>query len=482
MPEAFRDVRVCDLGDTSVFHEGGCTLLRIFRDEDGSATLIAAFGMVAILGFLALAVDVGQLRYQKRGLQKAADAAALASVLEMSYCDGTLACGVMQTAAKSAMVENGLTPDNIVTACGTVPSTGLTLMINHGPCAKGASDPNYGKTSSVEVLVMQAQPTIFAKVLGLSTGTVGARAEASTTGGTNCIFALDPTGSGALTVQGLASITSPCGIMVESSSNSALSCAVLGVITASAINVVGGVSNFLCAIAPVPKTSASVPKPADPLAYLAAPTMPGCGISTSSPYHGAGSTVTVGFGQSATFFADGAYCGGITVQSGGTAVFQPGVYALTSNNGGATKLPGGLTIDLGTNVSGTGVTFYNYGPSGGITFLAPSLSLAGVRLVAPTSGSYAGILFFQPSNNTNGATLLGSTVYNTILEGAYYFPKAKVTFCFSGPVNYNILVAYDIVFEALTFGFTTVTSSFANNYGSLATGSPLAGNGAVISQ
>jgi hypothetical protein len=126
--------------------------------------------------------------------------------------------------------------------------------------------------------------------------------------------------------------------------------------------------------------------------------------------------------------------------------------------------------------------FYNYGPAGSISFLTPKLVAAGVHLVAPTSGVYAGILFFQPSNNTNTATIVGSPAYSTVLEGTYYFPKATVLFAFNGAVNYNILVAYDVTFEFLSFGSTNVTSGFNNQYGTLANGSPLAGSGAVISQ
>ena len=454
----------------------------IFSDEDGSVTLIAAFGMVAILGFLALAVDVGQLRYEQRNLQRAADAAALASTLELSFCNGTPACATMQTAAKSALSENGMTAVNIVTNCTTPPVTGLTLSVNNGPCSQGTSDPNYGKASTVEIFLSEPYPSLFASVLGVKTVPLAARAEASVTGGSSCIFALDPSGSGALTVQGFATITSPCGIVVESSSSSAISCSFFGAITASQINVAGGVSNFLCVTTPTPKTGVAVPSPADPLAYLPAPAIPACGTTTSSPFHGAPSAVTINLGTNATFYPDGAYCGGITIQYGGGAAFQPGTYVLTSTNGGMARNPGGLTLNLSTSVTGTGVTFYNYGPSGGITFLSPSLLLSGVQLTAPTTGTYAGILFFQPSNNTTGATLLGSALFNTVLEGAYYFPKAKVTFAFNGPVNYNILVAYDIVFEFLTFGATSVTSTFSNNYGSLATGSPISGGGAVISQ
>ena len=448
--------------------------------ERGSATVIAAFGMVAIMGMLSLAFTVGQLRYQQRGLQKLADSAALASVLELPYCAGSTNCTVMKTAATSALAENGVTVNNLVTSCGTIPATGLTLEINAPPCGQSSKDPQFGKSGNVEVYVSQPQPSVFAGTMGFGATTITARAEAAASGGTNCIYALDPSGSGALSVAAAASITSPCGIVVESNSNSALSCALLGVIGVSKITVVGGVSNFLCAIAPAPVTHATMPVPADPLAYLPQPAMPACGTTTASPYHGAPSVVTIN--SNATLYADGAYCGGIIINSGATVSFQPGVYVLTSTNGGANRSPGGLTINLGTSVTGTGVTFFNDGPSGGINFNAPSLSLAGVNLVAPTTGTYAGILFFQPASNTSAATLYGSSAYSTVLQGAYYFPSASVSFCFNGPVAYNILVAYRISFTLLTFGFTTVTSGFGNDYSSLANGSPLAGIAAVLSQ
>ena len=448
--------------------------------QSGSATVIAAFGMVAIMGMLSLAFTVGQMRYQQRGLQRLADTAAVASVLEIPYCAGSSNCTVMRNAATSALSENGVTASNVVMNCGAIPATGLTVEINAPPCGQGSKDPYNGKAGNVEVYVSQPQASVFAGTMGLGPTTLTARAEAAATGNTNCIYALDPTGSGALTVGAGASITSPCGVVVESSSSSAVSCALLGVIAVSKLTVVGGVSNFLCAISPAAKTGATVPQPADPLAYLPTPTVPSCGTTTTSPFHGAPSAINIT--GNATLYADGAYCGGITINSGATVSFQPGTYVLTSMNGGSTRSPGGLTINLGTNVTGTGVTFYNQGPSGGILFNAPSLSLAGVNLVAPTSGTYAGILFFQPATNTSPANLYGSALYNTVLQGAYYFPGATVNFCFNGPVNYNILVANRISFSLLTFGFTSVTSGFNNNYSSLLNGSPLAGVAAALSQ
>jgi hypothetical protein len=138
----------------------------------------------------------------------------------------------------------------------------------------------------------------------------------------------------------------------------------------------------------------------------------------------------------------------------------------------------GLTVDLGTTVTGTGVTFYN--SAGPIQFNFSSFTFGGVNLVAPTSGTYEGMLFFQPSSNTTQANIIGSSSFNTVLQGTYYFPGAKVEFAFDGLVDYNILDAYQIEFEILTLGGTTVQGNFSNNYSTLANGSPVKGGDGVL--
>ncbi len=223
-----------------------------------------------------------------------------------------------------------------------------------------------------------------------------------------------------------------------------------------------------------------MPNPSDPLANLPKPNVPACGTSTGTPYFGSASALNIN--GTAVLYPDGAYCGGINIKPGANVTFMPGTYVLTSKNGSTTKSPGGLNVDLGTTVNGTGVTFYNLGPSGGVTFGFSSFTFGGVNLVAPTSGVYSGILFFQDPGNTAQATIIGSSSWNTVLEGAYYFPKGKVVFALDGPANYNILVAYDIEFAVLTFGSTTLTSGVKSNYSSLANGSPVGGSGAVMVQ
>lgn len=448
--------------------------LRTIGDDSGQALVIGALSLIVLLGAVGLAIDGGQLRYQKRQLQIAADAAAIAAALEVATCGSTSNCSAMQTAAQAALTENGFTGSSLLTNCATRTGTKLELTVSNPPCAL-PSDPNSGQSSYVEVIVSEPVPTVFARVLGISKVPIMARSEAVPTGTSNCIYALDPSGSAALAVELGASINSSCGIVVESASSSALQC-VLGSISASYLAVTGGVSSLWCSMNPTPSTGAAVPSPADPLSALPKPRVPACGTSTRSPYTGSNAAITIT--GTAILSPTYAYCGGITIKSGANVTLQPGTYVLTSKNGS-----GGLNIDLGATINGTGVMFYNDGPAGGVTLSRSTSTPGAVALVAPTAGTYSGILFFQDPQDTAQATLIGALAWNTVLEGTYYFPTAKVVTAFSGTVNYNILVAYDIQFALLSNANVSTTSVFTSNYSSLAQGSPLgSGPGAAVIQ
>jgi Flp pilus assembly protein TadG len=466
---------------------GWSTLIsRLLRGESAQAVVFVALAMAVIMGFVGLAVDIGQLRFVRQKMQTAADAAAIAGALEINACSGGSNCAAMQTAAQSSLAENGFSSSTLLTNCASSALTTLTITVNRAPCGLAKTqDPHNGNTNYVEVLLSQSQPLYFARILGISSVALTTRAEAGLAGGSNCIYALDPTGSGALHVQLLAALVSKCGIVVESNSNSALQCDLLAAISASQIGVVGKASSFLCALSPSPKTHITMPSPADPLAYLTKPAVPSCGVSHTGQlaYHGSDAALNLsGASGNVVLWPDGAYCGGINIQPGAHVTFQPGTYALTSKNGGTSTPPGGLTVDLGTTVTASGVTLYNYGPSGGITFNFSSFTFGGVNMTAPTSGTYSGILFFQDPGNTSQALIVGTSSWNTVLQGSYYFPSAAVTFAFDGLVDYNILVAKDITFEALSLGGTTINPNFNNNYSSLANGSPINGTGAVLVQ
>ena len=89
------------------------------RKDAGQAIVLVALGMVVVLGFLGLGLDLGYLRSMKRQVQKLADAAAIAAAGEITYCGGTSNCSALTTAAQSALTENGFATSTLVTNCST---------------------------------------------------------------------------------------------------------------------------------------------------------------------------------------------------------------------------------------------------------------------------------------------------------------------------------------------------------------------------
>jgi hypothetical protein len=71
-------------------------------------------------------------------------------------------------------------------------------------------------------------------------------------------------------------------------------------------------------------------------------------------------------------------------------------------------------------------------PNAGVTFYftnGATVSMTGtpdVYLTAPNSGQYAGILFYQDPNDTNGPSIGGDA--SSFFDGVLYFPTAEVTF------------------------------------------------------
>ncbi len=91
-----------------------------------------------------------------------------------------------------------------------------------------------------------------------------------------CLYALDASASGALSMSGSANINAPnCGVVVDSTSTSALTISGSAKLTAKYINVVGGVSQSESStLTPAPQThAASQP---DPLKFLVPPTVTQC--------------------------------------------------------------------------------------------------------------------------------------------------------------------------------------------------------------
>jgi hypothetical protein len=141
----------------------------------------------------------------------------------------------------------------------------------------------------------------------------------------------------------------------------------------------------------------------------------------------------------------GTYCGGITITgSVQNIVFSPGQFILVG---------GGLSVNGGANISGSGVTFFDTYP-GTQTNKYAGIGINGsgtVDLSAPTTGTYKGLLMYQDPrvawSSSNGSIVQGT---NAVYDGIIYFPTTDLQYSGSSSTNangtdgYTMLIGYDI--------------------------------------
>jgi Flp pilus assembly protein TadG len=406
-------------------------------DESGQTLVLAAVCMVTLVGMLALSIDAGLLRYQKRQIQTMADAAALAAALEVPACAGTTNCAAMQTAAKGALTENGFS-STVLTNCATRSGTKLELTVNNPPCAL-SSDPNSGNSNYVETIVSEPVPTVFAKLLGVNSVAVVARAEALKQPYPCTYFLSQSSTQPSLSLINQ-TISANCifylGLSYEFSGSSS---------TGSTYLVAGAASSSTGAVSPAPIFN--YPRLSDPLSGLVGPPYGSC---TQTNY-------TV---QTSRSLPSGTYCGTLTIgQSSGSAinVTLSGTYIVL----------GQLNIDNAV-LSGSGVTFY-LSQGNGYNYGASTISNLNANLSAPTSGSLQGILYYVDPTLPAGKAGLSVSNWNpgTRLDGILYLPGQKFS---ASNVTLQGTSYFGIVADYAAMNNTNLTPS--TDYSALQNGTP----------
>jgi hypothetical protein len=413
--------------------------------NSGQAVIYMALLLPVMLGMVGIAVDVGFLECLKRLAQSAADAGAIAGAQEIPYIP---TANDVTASARAATASNHYTN-------GT---GGVTVAVNNPP----SFGVHAGNASYVEVIVSQTHSTFFLNMVGIGSGSIASRAVAYSGGvstAPNCLYTLGTTGP-SLSVTGSDTVTaSGCGVTLDSSSSSALSVVGSATVTAHSIGIVGGSSVVGSAtVTPTPVTG--IVPANDPLAYLPAPTVASC----------AGTPLSI-VGSGTANVNPGGFCYNVSVTGSSTVTFNPGEYSainltgspsVTFNPGLYIFANGSLSLTGSGTVTGSGVTFYLGPNAGSVTYTGSG----GSTLSAPTTGTYAGILFFQDRSDANTATFTGSS--SASMQGVLYFPDAGMTWTGSGAT-----VAYlTVVAQSLTLtgsASLTLTANFAG----LANGSPI---------
>lgn len=359
------------------------------NDEEGAALPLAALGMTVLLGFMGLALDFGYMYRHRRIMQTAADAGAMAGASEIFRSRRTF----VSSSALDATKNNGFTNG----------SSSTVVTVNSPP----ATGVYAGNNNYAEVIITQNIPSHFIKVFGVNSTQIRARAVAGVGANSlNCIYALDPDDEKALTVTSQSRLTANCGIVDNSNAYNAFNVESGSRVDATSISVTGG-SNVTSGSGISPAANTGSPRQPDPLGYLQPPAIGAC-------THNGRVKVSSG-----TFTLNpGVYCGGIEVASGATVTFNPGLYILKADNNS-----GGLMVGSGSNVKGTGVTFFN---TGGEKYRPIEiLSGSSADLAAPTSGPWANLLFYQDPNAGKPGDVYMNLVQSNIVakfSGIMYFP------------------------------------------------------------
>ena len=404
------------------------------RQERGYVLLTITAVSIVLIAFMGLVVDVGTMRYWKRRAQNAADMAAIGGVSEVNSNGGS---ADSTSAGKRASQTNGMTDGE----------NGVAVTVNRPPAGGRFS----GKSRYVEAYVSKQVPLSFMSILNFTIGTVRARSVAGPRTSDACIIALAPPGDGTFSAGGSSTFVSRCGIAVNSTGANAIQVGGSTCVQASSIYVVGG-SNLPgsptgCPLSPVVKTHI-VPFE-DPFANLPAPSYgSGCDVTY---YKQANGTATLN---------PGVYCGGMDIH--GTVTLNPGTYILKG---------GGIALASHAVLNGIGVTIYLTGGGGYAYSPIKFVGNATVRLSAPTSGDYEGILFYG-DRTIPGGTHFISGDSSSYFQGTLYFPTGAATLTGnSGLEAYIVLIANTIN--------ATGNATFNNNYSSLENGSPLKISGAI---
>ncbi len=380
------------------------------RNQQGATLVFMAIGLFASMSLAALTVDIGYLYILKNRLQTTADVAALAAVRHLPDQNALRATALAYAIKNMSASEHGSVLVNADVVTGNW---------NPGPRTFTAAGL---PVNAVQVTTRRSQansntaPTFFGRIVGFD-GVDIIRTAIAAGSRSQCVVALGANGN-TVNLNSNSSIdVDGCSIQVNSSDSDALTTNSSSTVDADSTCVTGDYEGS--GYTPTPDTGCT--PVADPMAYLAPPTVDPCDHTD----------YVVDSGPIVDLWP-GVYCGKLEVNSGGEAFLNPGVYimddALFKANSDSTIL-------------GTDVTIYLTGTGGYLEFNSDST----VQLSASLTGEYAGIVVYQDRTVADGTVHLINSDSTSYLEGTVYLPNGKVMInsgaTLGGDADYSIFIA-----------------------------------------
>ncbi|QPQ55879.1 Tad domain-containing protein [Allosphingosinicella flava] len=389
-------------------------------DRRGNALVLIGAAMPVIVGSAGLAVDTIQLSLLKRQMQRAADSGALAGAFARVQ-NKTIGAAVQQALDYNGSVRLAAPP-----VIENAPTTG----------------PYANNNRAVRVILTAKRSVPFMSFFTGHDHPLRVEATAALVyTGKYCMVALDESVGTGITFSGNSTVNLGCGVIANNSGAAAVSGAGSAAVVASPIAAVGGVPPSSAYKGETLLLPYSL-KQADPFANLPHPSPP-------SPCSGG----AIDVGSKATQnIGPGCYTG-LAVH--GTLNLAPGTYYIT----------GDITINAQSTVKGTGVTLVFTSPTPTIQTSFPNIRIDGgakLDLTAPSSGDYKGVLMYYDGRRIDGDHYINGNSYSK-LEGAFYFPKQRLTFNGNSGMDSNCI---QLVANRLTFtGNTEITNSCPSDGG-----------------
>lgn len=360
-------------------------LRRFVLDRRGATAILVGISLPVLVGAAGLGGEAAFWGLRQRALQQITDAAAFGGAVEHS-AGGNY--GAITNTVGGSLSTNGFRAD--------LGSYEVELPPNSGPYA--------GKTA-VRVSTEEHWPRFFTALFFEGTVPLRANATALIEEGLHaCMLALHHTASAAVNITGSTTVTlNGCSVMSNSSANNALSIGGSGTLTTSCAGAHGGVvASGGMTLTDCSQARAGLRRMQDPYANVPEPGVSGPCVNP---------TTFAGPSGAVHSASPGRYCGGMNILR--TVNFAPGLYIIDG---------GTLSATSTAVLNGTGVTF----------FLTNGARLdingqARLNLSAPTTGTYAGLLFFADRSGASLNHQLNGTS-DSILTGAVYLPNDNLAF------------------------------------------------------
>lgn len=394
-----------------------------WREESGQVLVLMALSMTVLLGIVGFATDIGVMLRERRTVQTAADAAALAGAAESLY-EGT-PTSVTSGMWSAATLDTGLNGFVPGASNGTASSGGTTLTLYISP---NIDISNYNARGYVQAVATQTTPTTFLNFFGFHSMDVTATAIASNTlHSEGCIYVQDDGNNDAndtVDLNGHSLVASPnCGMTVNGAISASGSSAINAKFVTASGSITGGDSSWI----------SGVPAPPDPLSYLKLtadqPTVPGdgtCSVPSSWGFTGGcvlnydGGNITGGLPSSNTVYVFDSthplkFAQNATITGTNVAFYVMGNDYIDFYNGTLTLSPSGPNPPNADNSCSD--------PSN-------TNPLCGVLIDAPTDGSTGGT-YTCSSGSGNNSSNPGSIYYDfgssvVSLTGIVYAPGMQL--------------------------------------------------------